>query len=204
MQQVATRGVVSAVSRANALAQCAAYVIARNERDTTALAKLAARFGFGVVEELMSRRAFQPADHHPPLRFFLVYRHMSEDLMIAVRKAIRASSDPGVRLAPIVLFTDECDFETYLRFIKIGFDDVLTLPDKRELLVQRLEQQINSDHTYFETAEYLGPDRRRMEGPRPSDPRRTGRESYNRLIVHRSVERGSFLTKSDLIVGSIG
>lgn len=180
---------------------CAAYLIARNESHTAALGRLVRRLGFGYVEPLYSRRSFRPEDNHPALKFFLMYRHMDGRLMTMVRKVIRDSSDPNVRFSPIVLFTDECEFETYLGFIKMGFDDVLTLPDKREMLIQRLEGQVNTDHVYFETEDYLGPDRRRMEAPGHTDPRRDGvPRSYTRHTIHRTVAGGSSSIHRELIV----
>jgi hypothetical protein len=180
------------------LDQCAAYLIARNESHTTALERLALRLGFGHVEPLYSRKTFQPDASHPALKFFLMYRHMDERLMTTVRDVIRASSDPNVRFAPIVLFAEECDFESYLRFVKMGFDDVLTLPDKREMLVKRLEGQINADHVYFETDTYLGPDRRRMEAPGHTDPRRGGeQQSRIKHTIHRTVVGGSAAIRTE-------
>lgn len=180
------------------LEQCAAYLIARNERHTTALERLARRLGFGHVEPLYSRRTFLPDENQPVLKFFLMYRHMDERLMTTVRDVIRASPDPNIRYAPIVLFAEDCDFESYLRFVKLGFDDVLTLPDKRDMLVKRLEGQINADHIYFETDTYLGPDRRRMEAPGHTDPRRGGEQhSRIRYSIHRTVAGGSSVTRTE-------
>ena len=44
-----------------------------------------------------------------------------------------------------------------------GFDDVICLPEKRQILTQRFERQLLTSHLYFRTETYLGPDRRRME-----------------------------------------
>jgi DNA-binding response OmpR family regulator len=129
-----------------------------------------------------------------------MYRHLSEDVMVNIRNIIRRSEDRNVQFSPIILFTEECDFDTYVRYVKIGFDDVLTLPDKRDMLVARLENQITSEHIYFETADYLGPDRRRLELPGQTDPRRGGESrSYSRHLVQRSVTEGSRPIRSDLL-----
>jgi hypothetical protein len=180
------------------LDQCAAYLIARNESHTKALERLAKRLGFLHVEPLFSRKSFKPIESHPVLKFFLMYRHMDEQLMITVRDVIRACSDPNIRYAPIILFAEDCDFESYLGFVKMGFDDILTLPDKKDMLVKRLESQVNADHTYFETATYLGPDRRRMEAPGHTDPRRGGeQQSRIKHTIHRTVSGGSAATQSE-------
>jgi hypothetical protein len=183
---------------ASLLSQCSAYLITRNEKEGAALMRLAARLGFGHAEQLASPHE-QPA-YERPMRFFLMYRHLSEDVMVNIRNIIRRSEDRNVQFSPIILFTEECDFDTYVRYVKIGFDDVLTLPDKRDMLVARLENQITSEHIYFETADYLGPDRRRLELPGQTDPRRGGESrSYSRHLVQRSVTEGSRPIRSDLL-----
>ncbi len=121
--------------------------------------------------------------------------------MVAVRNLIRSSDDPRVRYAPIILFADDCDFEAYTHYIRLGFDDVLTLPDKREMLVARLEHQITGEHVYYQTEDYLGPDRRRMELAGHSDPRRGGEpRSYSRHTIHRSIETGAHAVRSEFLV----
>jgi hypothetical protein len=181
------------------LDQCAAYLIAQSERHAAALERMARLLGFAHIEPLLSRGDFEPSADRPTLKFFLMYRAMDARLMIKVRSVIRASRDDNVRYSPIILFTDDCSFETYLSFIELGFDDVLTLPDKKEMLIKRLEAQINTDHTYYETANYLGPDRRRMESSGHVDPRRGGEPaSYSKYIVHRTPATGSKAVRSEV------
>lgn len=182
------------------LSKCSAYLIARTDAQTEQLRRLALRLGFGHVEALFARKDFQPDLSHPPLSFFLLYRHMSDELVVLVRNVIRRSTDPNVRFSPIVLLTDECDMDTYIHFVRLGFDDVLTLPDKREMLVHRLEQQVTAEHTYFETADYLGPDRRRLELPDHVDPRRGGEpHSFVKHTVKRSIATGSKSVRSTVL-----
>lgn len=185
------------------IAACSAYVISRSEAQSAELERLARRLGFLHVQPLFSRHGFGPSDNTPKLGFFLVYRHLADRVMLAVRNLIRASDDPTVRYAPIILFTEDCDFEAYTRYVRLGFDDVLTLPDKREMLVARLEHQIKSEHVYFETDDYLGPDRRRMEVAGSTDPRRGGEpRSFSRHIVRRSVETGAQVARTEFFVSS--
>jgi len=185
--------------RTSMLDQCTAYLIARTERQTSALDTLARRLGFAHIETLDTRRSFVSAEGATALKFFLIYRQMDPHLMMMVRDVIRKSDDPNVRFAPIVLFTDECDFETYLSFIRMGFDDVLTLPDKKDMLIKRLEGQINAEYAYFETENYLGPDRRRMEAPDHFDPRRGGETtSHIKHTVRRTLTGGSLVIRTEL------
>jgi len=179
------------------LSKSSAYLIARTDAQTEQLRRLSLRLGFGHVEALFTRKDFQRDGTQPPLSFFLLYRQMSDELVVLVRNVIRRSADPNVRFSPIILLTDECDMETYVHFVRLGFDDVLTLPDKREMLVHRLEQQVNAEQTYFETADYVGPDRRRLELPDHIDPRRGGEpHSYVKHTVRRSVSEGSKAVRS--------
>ena len=123
------------------LRRCAAYLIA-GDGDAASLEDLARHLGFGTVLPLASGQDGDGSSDQFPLRFFLVYGDLEEKALLAIRDLIRASADPNVRFAPVILFVNECPFETYLGYIKMGFDDVLTLPDQTEMLIKRLDAQI--------------------------------------------------------------
>jgi len=154
------------------LDRCGAFLVARTDGQTRALEKIAARLGFGTTMPVNSRREFAQSETPHPIDFFLVHHHLNDSLVAAVLRAVRGSEHDRVRFAPIVMFIDDCPFETYLHYVHMGFDDVLALPDKRDLLVQRLEGQLMSPHIYFRTPTYFGPDRRRMDLGDTTDERR--------------------------------
>ena len=78
-----------------------------------------------------------------------------------------------------------------LKYVQFGFDDIITLSEKRQILVDRLMGQLSADHVYLQSEDYLGPDRRRMEvGASAGRSRREADTPHVRLTIHRSPEHG--------------
>lgn len=167
------------------LAVCNAFIIAPAPAEATQLGRMAERVGFGDIAS-----SFSP--HRPvhPLTFFILHYRLAETAMQRVIEEVRGSDDTEIRYAPIILFTDDCPVERLLGYIRLGFDDVIALPEKREELATRLGGQLQSEQVYYETDDYLGPDRRRMELPTHRDERRTGTAPFARLIVQRDPTKG--------------
>jgi len=126
-----------------------------------------------------------------PNLFFLLHFGTEDAEKADMLARLRRYPSPRVRLAPIILVAQDCDADTFLRYVQMGFDDILCLPDSAELLVDRLIGQLNHDIVYIETADYLGPDRRRMELPGAGHANRVSNAHlHTRLIIHRSLSNG--------------
>ncbi|UYO00650.1 MAG: hypothetical protein KIT02_05400 [Devosia sp.] len=101
-----------------------------------------------------------------------------------------------MRLAPVVLVAQDCDLDTFLGYVEMGFDDILCLPDNVDLLIDRLAAQFNTDYIYVETDSYFGPDRRRMEVPDASHPARVSNAHlHTRLTIHRTLADGPMIVQ---------
>jgi hypothetical protein len=183
---------------AEPLGQCRAHLVARTGAETASLAQIARKTGFGEIRELSARRDYSPGeDHH--INFFIVHRHLNMTMMAGVIRSIRLSSDDQIRFAPVILFAEDGPFETYLNYVHLGFDDVITLPDKQAVLVQRLTSQLWSEQVYFETRDYFGPDRRRMEAPWETDSRRApDPHSHTRYTFVRLPAVGINITRTEI------
>lgn len=180
------------------LSDCRACLVARTGPQANSLTQIAERTGFGEIVSLASRRDY-PGSHPKALTFFLVHRHLSLSVMAAVIRSIRLSPDDQVRFAPVILFAEDGPYETYLQYIHLGFDDVITLPEKRPVLVQRLTVPLVGEHVYFQTPEYFGPDRRRMESPTQTDSRRLPvPHSHTRFVFSRSPAEGIQIVRTDI------
>lgn len=176
------------------LSECNACVVAPSPRESLQLERMAERVGFGSIIT-----SFAPRVPDRGQTYFILHYQLREAPMRAVIDQVRDSQDPQTRYAPIVLFTDDCPIDRLLGYIKMGFDDVIALPEKREVLEARLAAQLNSDLTYFETDDYLGPDRRRMELSDHRDERRTGTMPFSRLIIRRDPTKGVSLVRRHMM-----
>lgn len=171
------------------LTHCRAYSIAPTMAASRTLEMLASRSGFGVVHS-----AFEPGvtqDEPTPVTYFFVHFHLSDPAMQQVIGQVRDNPAGSMRYSPIILIIDDCPVEVLLKYIEFGFDDVISLPENREVLEARLTAQLNTEHLYVQTANYLGPDRRRMEFPDHSDERRVGVSPHMRLIIRRDPRLGT-------------
>lgn len=176
------------------LDHCVANLVARTENQTKSLEDIAKSAGFGETKTVLSRRTFATDKRKCILNFFFIHYHLGDALMKAVISSIRGSGDLEIKFAPIVLFTTDLSFDDYLNYIRLGFDDVITLPEKREMIRARLANQVGHDIEYFETADYFGPDRRRMEIEPPNGVQRSNvPHSHVKYVFRRSPESGTKL-----------
>jgi len=176
------------------LSECNAFIVAPSPATSLQLERMAERVGFGDIVTSFAPRALARG-----VTYFVLHYQLRDAPMRAVIDQVRDSQDPHTRYAPIVLFTDDCPVDRLLGYIKMGFDDVIALPEKREVLEARLGAQLNSDLAYFETDDYLGPDRRRMELSTHRDERRTGTTPFARLIIRRDPAQGVSLVRRHMI-----
>lgn len=183
---------------ADLLGQCRAFLVGRTGSQTASLTQIAQRTGFGEIATLNAGRT-DDARGANRINFFIVHRHLSSTMMTAVVRSIRLSDDDQIRFAPVILFADDGPLETYLNYIHMGFDDIITLPDKQPVLVQRLTTQLITEQVYFETRDYFGPDRRRMEAPWETDTRRSADpHSHSRYVFSRIPGIGVQIVRTEI------
>jgi PleD family two-component response regulator len=173
------------------LSQCRAYVVAQTSVQNRSLVTLASRAGFGSVASALDGQPLLSGTSSSELVFFFLHYRLTDEAKRAVIERLRASVEDTVRFAPILLIIDDQPFETFLRYVQFGFDDIITLPEKQQILVDRLMGQLNADHLYVQSEDYLGPDRRRMEvGTAAGPSRREADTPHVRLTIHRSPDHG--------------
>ena len=180
------------------LSACKAIVIGRTPTQIRFLTSFANKCGFALVEE--------PATGDIPsaqtlISYVLVHHKVGDDLLGAVTRAIRGGSKE-VCFSPIVVIADDCTVERIAHFVQLGVDDVITLPEKRDALIQRLGAQLWSEHLYIETESYFGPDRRRLDTKSHADERRVGLASYARFVIQRIPERGTKVVRHQIFTAA--
>jgi hypothetical protein len=160
------------------------------------LERIGRRAGFVELQPLGGGTSSGPSSRK--LNYFLTHHELGAETLMAVLRSVRSSIIDDVRFAPVVLFAADGPFEQYLEYIEMGFDDVITLPEKAKIVEQRLIAQLDTEHVYFETSTYFGPDRRRMEVEAPSEHKRaTMPHSHVRHYFRRDPQRGIVLARSD-------
>jgi hypothetical protein len=84
----------------------------------------------------------------------------------------------------------------------VGADDVIVLPENKAVLIQRFESQITGTHVFYETGDYFGPDRRRMETDTP-DSRRVGLAGHVRCHFMCSPDAGIKIVMHEVFAAPI-
>ena len=175
--------------RSSVLSDCAAVACCSIGAPLKSLEHFARATGFGRfmhyldVAELRARPA--------PIIYFLLHFATADAEKAETLARLRQYPSPKVRLAPVVLITQDCDAGTFLNYVQMGFDDILCLPERSQLLVDRLTRQLNHEIVYIETSDYFGPDRRRMEVPGAQHAaRRSTAHMHTRLTIYRSLADG--------------
>ncbi len=166
---------------------CRAYVMAANLRDSLALETAAHHLGFGEVVCGLGGGARTVRPGPTITYFFLDYRLRDEELIDTI-SAIRAERSSRLCYSPIILFTADRAAETVVRYVRFGFDDVISLPARRDELAERLADQLHVEHVYIETKDYFGPDRRRLDR---GAELRFGISPHTRLVFERDPRRGT-------------
>lgn len=164
---------------------CRAFIIAANLRDSMALELTAHHLGFGEVVNGIGRTP-GGLSHAAITYFFLDYRMPDEDLLDVI-DVVREEKGSSLCYSPVVLFTNDRATETVLRYVRFGFDDVISLPAQRDSLAERLAEQLHNEQLYVETQDYFGPDRRRLDR---GAELRVGISAHTRLMFERDPRRG--------------
>ncbi|MET3924115.1 hypothetical protein ABIE28_000224 [Devosia sp. 2618] len=185
------------VATGSGLLACAAIIIAPNASCSNELLSLAGRVGFGAAVDHDRTVGLDP-DLQP---YFVMHYAISDTAKASLLCSIRQSSVTKVQYAPIVVIMPDGPFEQTIHYIKMGFDDVISLPEKPRILSTRLAGQVWQDRLYIETEDYLGPDRRRMDlMPHESQNRRQGGSKHARITFVREPGAGIRILNRQLVL----
>jgi DNA-binding response OmpR family regulator len=167
---------------------CRAIVIAPTQFDSHAIADLAMEAGFGDVASIFEDGESNGLRY--PVSFFLVHHRLNDADCEDIIDAVRHIDRKGLCYSPMVVLMPETSGESVRKFVRMGFDDVISLPQSQVQLTARLGMQLDRDIVYFETGEYLGPDRRRMDVDSALQ-RRSAISPHTRLVIRRDADYGT-------------
>lgn len=146
------------------------------------MAEFSRQIGFGAIVGPDGPQGNDP--QVGPITFIIDSRTPLDQLR-SVIKALRRSTNDNLRYAPVVVVGQALTQLQTRHFAMEGFDDIISLPMSAERARARLEEQLIRTNYYYETADYLGPDRRRY-----SNREQTGFGSYVLYHVWRDPRTG--------------
>ncbi len=178
------------------LGLCRAIIVAPTPFDSRALAEIAAGAGFGDIASIFDDAESGNGLSYP-VSFFLVHHRLNDADCDDIIDAVRHIDRKGLRYSPMVVLLPETSAESMRKFVLMGFDDVIHLPQSRDQLAVRLATQLDRDIVYIETGDYLGPDRRRLDADSALQ-RRTSVSTHTRLVIRRDPDYGTRIVTRQL------
>lgn len=182
------------------MADCCACLIADTSAQLATLEKMATRTGFGQMygglEAWRTRNAPEP-----PVTFFFFHYRVDDGMLKSALTDVRRKAELNFRFSPAIAVVGDCSQEEVLRFIELGFDDIVVLPEAPRILRQRFAAQLNARITYFETQTYFGPDRRRaVRDPSAASRRGNGPTEHVRYLIQRAPGEGIRILRRDVFL----
>jgi hypothetical protein len=177
--------------------RCQAYLIAKTPVDSDGLAAVVHAAGFlHSLDIVTGKGSVDPAAR---IKYFFVHFSVPDHEIRFSMEKVRASQDPDLRFSPFVMITRDCAYDDAIRYAHLGFDDVISLPEKANVIRKHLETMVMHEQTYIETPTYLGPDRRRLDTPAQDNRRlRTG-GVHTRYRFRRDVRDGVVIIRQVLL-----
>lgn len=167
---------------------CRAIIVAPTPFDSRALAQVASEAGFGDIASIFDDTDSSNGLRYP-VSYFLVHHRLADTDCEDIIDAVRHIERKGLRFSPMVVMLPETSAESVRKFVHMGFDDVISLPQSQVQLIARLGTQLDREIAYFETDDYLGPDRRRMDAD-GAVRRPPGVSPHTRLVIRRDPDYG--------------
>lgn len=175
-----------------------AYVVGPQDGPGTALFDMANALGFVGVSSFRGIEQAEEQSLVTPVCYFLFSAVDDPASLRPVAEAVRFCSVGRVRFSPLIYCAEMPSVDTTMACVNIGFDDVVALPQPLRQLRERLARQVGQSLTYYETAGYFGPDRRRrIEGVREDGELRKG-EPFRRLEVVRNLLSGIAVLRDEV------
>jgi hypothetical protein len=164
-----------------------------------AVADLARRIGFASVAPYGGVALAERQSQRTPLCFFLFAPVEDVRIVGRVSAAIRFCTRGTLRFSPLIYFSPSPSLEAITACMRMGFDDVITLPFTQGRVEERLHRQVGQALVYYDVPSYFGPDRVRMDNLLdPVEQRKTG--SYRRLEIIRHLATGVNVLRDDIYI----
>ena len=170
-----------------------AIIVGNRQGPGAAVYDIAADLGFGFIRPYAGRPALALVAREAPLCFVLFAEVLDPMVYDPIVREIRQGGPRAIAFSPLIYFSESPSRETVAACAALGMDDVVTMPFTRERVWARLRRQIDNMQVYSESADYLGPERRRLSGTRADSPGRTALSAPpdRRYEIRRDLDTGA-------------
>lgn len=175
-----------------------AFVVGPEDGPGAALLELARDLGLAGVSPFTTMAQAEQQTQTTPVCFFLFAATDHVGALRGVADMVRFSTTRRLRFSPLIYFSESPSVEAIRACLAMGFDDIITMPFTRRRVVERLARQVGQNLVYFETPNYFGPDRRRLEASSNGPESRLGGQ-FRRLEIVRTLTGGVNVVRDDHI-----
>jgi len=176
-----------------------AFIVGADSGPGAVLFSLAQGFGFSAVMPFREMGAVEKQFERTPLCFFLFAGSTDVAALRATTRTLRHAGDRRLIFSPQIYFTENPGLDLIRMAIGLGFDDIISLPIAPARVEERLRRQVNRPIVYFETASYIGPDRRTRQIPNDPGHKLRGTGGWHRRIEFtRSFDHGMALLRNEV------
>lgn len=179
-----------------------AIIVGDRHGTGAAIYDIAADLGFVFVKAYAPRPMLPLLVQGPPISFVLFGEVPDPAAHLPAIREVRRGSPRSLSFAPLIYFAESPSRDMVTACIGLGFDDIVTMPFTQSRVQARLMQQIEMPLVYFETADYFGPDRRRLSGPRMADAFLRGLEEIQparRYEIRRNLTTGVSILREQIV-----
>ena len=180
--------------------QATAFIIGADGHCSQGLMDLSFDIGFRTVASFSDIPQAELQLKRTPICYFLFALTCSAHNTPGIARAIRTSRNRQIKFAPMIGFTENAEPRMIEATLRLGFDDILVPPFSAKASLPRLMGHLNRRISFFETAEYFGPDRRVGEGihkePQHHPDRGKGGD-HRKILINRSLETGTNILKDE-------
>ena len=144
----------------SSITECAAFLV--EPQNNNSIQELAQRAGFSHIFRFSSLAQVEQQTRQTPICFFLFGQIDDFSKLSEILHPIRICKRHNVRFFPIIHFCNNPSPEIIKQYIVNGFDDIITGLVDDKSINKRLNKHLNNMMIYYETAQFFGPDRRRI------------------------------------------
>lgn len=159
-----------------------AFIVGTGDGPFRSLSDIARGAGFNIIKPFKKLSEVEQQTSVSPICFLLFSQVPDVAILSDIVHPIRACKRQGVRFMPLIYFCEDPSREAIRGCITMGFDDVITIPFSFDCIQRRLERHLDNPVTYFETAEYFGPNRRQDVKGREAHGRTSNRSNPHQIF----------------------
>ncbi len=178
-----------------------AYYVGLSDDLPAASKELAKEIGFCAIKKFTTLTDVERQILQTPICFFIFDQVPDIKQLQSIVKPIRSCKRHNIRFSALIYLCNIPSPNTIREGIVMGFDDVIAKPFDGKKAKLRVESQIDKIIPYFETDQYFGPDRRRLQEKQPAlKTENRNKKQYHHYKFIRDLKTGIIIKDKKILL----